>query len=179
VAVQTLSYAIDEQDHVIRVDDGFYRFAEENGWDGAGASLGRSLWDFVAGEGVRRLQRLLLRRIREGVRGGELPFRCDGPEVRREMDIRINSDRTGRIVLFSTRLRAASPRPTRQPVFDPSVPREDGFLQICTWCDRFLVDGEWVEVEVAAKRLQLFLRSEMPQLDHDICPRCSGTLLAA
>jgi len=39
--------------------------------------------------------------------------------------------------------------------------------------------GEWAEVEVAAKRLQLFPRTEMHQLDHDTCPRCSGTLLAA
>jgi hypothetical protein len=105
VTVQTLSYAIDEEDRLIRVDDGYYRFAEENGWDGAGASLGRSLWDFVAGSDVVKLQRLLLRRVREGVRD--------------------------------------------------------------------------VEVEEAAKRLELFRRGELPTLDHGICPRCSGQLLAA
>ncbi len=31
VTVETLSYAIDEEDRLIRVDDGYYRFAEENG----------------------------------------------------------------------------------------------------------------------------------------------------
>jgi hypothetical protein len=180
VAVETLSYAIDDQDRLIRVDEGFYRFAEENGWDGAGASLGRSLWDFVDGHEVKKLQRLLLRRVREGVRGVELPFRCDGPEVTREMDIKIAAGKSGRVVLFSARMRSEEPREEPQPLFDPGVPRDDGdFLPMCAWCDRFLVEGEWVEVEEAAKRLELFRRREMPMLDHGICPECNATLLAA
>jgi hypothetical protein len=179
VTVETLSYAIDDQDRLIRVDEGYYRFAEENGWDGAGASLGRSLWDFVAGHDVKKLQRLLLRRVREGLRDVELPFRCDGPDARREMDVRIAADRTGRVVLFSTRLRAEEKWEEPQPLLDPAVPREDDFLPMCAWCDRFLVEGEWVEVEVAAKRLHLFWRSRLPTLDHGICPQCSGQLLAA
>ena len=179
MTVETLSYAIDDQDRLIKVDDGYYRFAEENGWSGAGGSLGRSLWDFVAGHEVRKLQRLLLRRVRDGVRDVELPFRCDGPDVRREMDIRIAADRTGRVVLFSAHLRSEVAREEPQPLLDPDFPREDDFLPMCAWCDRFLVDGEWVEVEEAARRLELFRRSEMPTLDHGICPQCSGTLLAA
>ena len=180
MTVEALSYAIDEQDRLIRVDDGYYRFAEENGWDGAGDSLGRLLWDFVAGHDVRKLQRLLLRRVRDELHDVELPFRCDSPELRREMDVRITADRSGRVVLFSARLRSEQPRDEPQPLFDPSVPRDDAdFLPMCAWCDRFLVDGEWVEVEEAAKRLQLFRRSELPTLDHGICPRCGGTLLAA
>jgi hypothetical protein len=180
VTVDTLSYAIDDEDRLIRVDDGYYRFAAENGWAGAGDSLGRSIWDFVAGHDVRKLQRLLLRRVREGLRDVELPFRCDGPEVTREMDIRIAADRTGRVVLFSAKLRAEEEREEPQPLLDPGAPRDEGdFLTMCAWCDRFLVDGEWVEVEEAVRRLELFRRATMPELDHGICPECSGQLLAA
>jgi hypothetical protein len=179
VAVEALSYAIDDQDRLIKVDEGYYRFAEENGWDGAGASLGRSLWDFVAGHDVRKLQRLLLRRIREGVRDVELPFRCDSPDLRREMKIRIAADRSGRVVMFSARIDNEEEREQPQPLLDAEVPRGNELLQMCAWCDRFLVDGEWVEVEEAAKRLELFRHSEMPTLDHGICPSCSETLLAA
>ena len=50
---------------------------------------------------------------------------------------------------------------------------------MCAWCDRFLVEGEWVEVEEAAARLQLFLRSELPTISHGICPSCTSVLLAA
>ena len=101
-----LSYAIDEQDHLIKVGEGYYRFAEENGWDGAGSSLGRSLWDYVSGGEMKKLQRLLVRRIRDEVGDVELPFRCDGPNVRREMNIRIVARPGGRVVLFSSRLRS-------------------------------------------------------------------------
>src|SRR5258707_15318357 len=79
MTVETLSYAIDDEDRLIKVDEGYYRFAAENGWEGAGASLGRSLWDFVAGHEVKKLQRLLLRRGAGGVGGGQQPFPCVRP----------------------------------------------------------------------------------------------------
>lgn len=180
MTVETLSYAIDDEDRLIKVDDGYYRFAEENGWEGVGDSLGRSIWDFVAGHEVKKLQRLLLRRVREGVRDVELPFRCDGPEMTREMDIRIAADKSGRVVLFSAKLRTEEQREEPQPLLDPDAPRDESdFLPMCAWCDRFLVDGEWVEVEEAAKRLELFRRARLPELDHGICPQCSGQLMAA
>jgi hypothetical protein len=174
-----LSYAIDEQDRLVRVDEAYYRFAEENGWEEAGSSLGRSLWDYVAGEDLRKVQRLLLRRVRDEVGSVELPFRCDGPEVRREMDIRIAAGRGGRAVLFSARLREEEAREEPMPLLDPEAPRGEELLAMCGWCDRFEVEGEWVEVEEAARRLGLFDRSELPALSHGICAECSELLLAA
>jgi hypothetical protein len=179
MTVESLSYAIDDQDHLIKVDAGYYRFAEENGWDGAGSSLGRSLWDFVAGQEMQKLQRLLLRRIRDEVREVELPFRCDGPDVRREMKIRIVSHSSGRTVMFAAHLDSEESRDEPQPVLDPDAPRGDDLLAMCGWCDRFEVDGEWVEVEEAARRLELFRRSELPALDHGVCSACSRLLLSA
>jgi hypothetical protein len=179
MSTQALSYAIDEHDHLVRVDDGYYRFAEENGWAEAGSSLGRSLWDYVSGRELVKLQRLLVRRIRDEVGDVELPFRCDGPAVRREMDIRIVARPGGRAVLFSARLRSEEEREAPQPLLDPNAPRGDDTLEMCGWCDRFEVDGEWLEVEEAARRLDLFRRSELPALSHGICPDCNQMLLAA
>jgi len=157
VTVETLSYAIDDQDRLIRLDEGFYRFAQENGWKGADSSLGRSLWDFVAGDDVRKLQKMLVRRVRDDVRSVKLPFRCDGPESSREMDIRIIAHSSGHVVLFSAQLRSEEGRERPQPLLDPDAPRDEAdFLPMCAWCDRFLVEGEWVEVEETAKQLELF-----------------------
>ncbi len=179
MTVESLRYAIDEQDRLVKVDEGYYSFAAENGWTEAGSSLGRSLWDYVAGEEMRKLQRMLVRRIREAVGKVELPFRCDGPDVRREMDIQIAAGRGGRAVLFSARLRSEEARSTPQAVLDPAAPRSAETLAMCGWCDRFEVGDEWVEVEEAAKRLGLFERAELPTISHGICPRCSRMLLAA
>ena len=177
-AAAVLSYVIDGEDHLVKVDDGFYRFAEENGWDGAGASLGRSLWDFVAGAELVKLQRMLVRRIRGEARSVELPFRCDGPGVRREMDLRIAANASGRLVAFSARPRREEAREP-QPLLDAGAARGAGTLTMCGWCDRFLVDGEWVEIEEAARRLELFRRAELPAISHGVCPACSEMLLAA
>lgn len=179
MSTQALSYAIDEHDHLIRVDEGYYSFAEENGWEEATTSLGRSLWDYVAGHEMVKLQRLLVRRIRDEVGDVELPFRCDGPEVRREMNIRIVARPGGRVVLFSARMRSEEAWDLPQRLLDPATPRGDEMLEMCGWCDRFEVDGEWVEVEEAARRLELFNKPELPVLSHGICPDCNGMLLAA
>jgi hypothetical protein len=179
MTVETLSYAIDEQDHLVKVDQGYYRFAEENGWNEAATSLGRSLWDYVAGSEMKKIQRMLVRRIRNEIGSVELPFRCDGPGVRREMNIRIVARPGGRAVLFSARLRSEEARETPQPLLDPNFPRGTDTLTMCGWCDRFEVDGEWVEVEEAALRLELFNRPELPALSHGICPDCNEMLLAA
>ena len=176
---RALSYAIDEHDHLIRVDEGYYAFAEENEWHEAGSSLGRSLWDYVAGAELKKLQRLLVRRIRDEVGQVKLPFRCDGPGFRREMDITIAAPPGGRVVLFSTKLRSEKLRDSRQSLLDPAAARGEEILPMCGWCDRFEVDGEWVEVEEAARRLELFNRAELPALSHGICPACNELLLAA
>jgi hypothetical protein len=174
-----LTYAIDHDDRLVKVDEGYYRFGEENGWAEVGASLGRSLWDFVAGDELKKLQRMLLRRLRSEVRSVELPFRCDGPDVRREMNIRIVAHSSGRVVLFAAFMRSEEARDSSQPMLDPTAPRGGETLTMCGWCDRFLIDGEWVEIEVAAARLRLFQRPELPAIDHDICADCSQMLLAA
>jgi hypothetical protein len=174
----TLHYAIDHDDRLIQVDEGFYEFAAANGWDGAGDCLGRTLWDFVAGAEMVKLQRILLRRLRSEVREVELPFRCDSPDVRREMDIRISANASGRLVLFAANSREETPREA-QPLLDPSAPRGDDTIEMCGWCDRFRIDGEWVEIEVAAERLSLFARTELPAISHGICDDCSELLLAA
>ena len=126
-----------------------------------------------------KLQRLLVRRIRDEVGRVELPFRCDGPDVRREMNIKIVARPGGRIVLFSARMRSEEERDLPQRLLDPATPRSDEVLEMCGWCDRFEVDGEWVEVEEAARRLELFNQPELPKLSHGICPDCNQMLLAA
>ncbi len=169
---------IDDEDRLVRVDKGFYRFAAENGWAGAGSSLGRSLWDFVAGEEMRKLQRMLIRRVRGRAGDVELPFRCDSPDARREMDIQIAPSPAGTLVQFKAHLRSEEAREF-QPLLDPEAVRAEETVEMCGWCDRFLVDGEWVEVEEAATRLKLFQRSEPPAISHGVCPGCSEMLMAA
>jgi hypothetical protein len=122
---------------------------------------------------------MLVRRLRREARDVELPFRCDGPGVRREMNLSIAPHSSGRLVLFTARLRSESPRPEFQPLLSAETPRVPWQLIMCGWCDRFLVGGRWVEVEEAAERLGLFQLTELPAISHDVCPSCGEMLLAA
>jgi hypothetical protein len=122
---------------------------------------------------------MLVRRIRGEARSVELPFRCDGPDVRREMDVRIAAHSSGRFVLFSARLRSERPRAKSQPLLSADAPRGEQTLTMCGWCDRFLVGAEWVEVEDAVAQLGLFQRAELPAIGHGLCPDCGEMLMAA
>ena len=122
---------------------------------------------------------MLLRRVRAELGSVDLPFRCDGPGVRREMDIEIAAQSAGRFVRFSARLRHQEQRDRPQPLLSPDVPRSAEILTMCGWCDRFLVEGEWVEVEEAAARLQLFRRAKLPAIGHGLCPDCTRVLAVA
>jgi len=94
------------------------------------------------------------------------------------MRLHIAATASGRAVLFRTSLRSARPRPPHL-LLDPDAERDEEPLEMCGWCDRFLVEGSWVEVEVASDRLDLFRREKLPAISHGICPECDNRLLAA
>jgi hypothetical protein len=127
---------------------------------------------------MRKLQRMVVRRVRDRAEGVTLGFRCDGPQVRREMEIEIVPSSSRRLVAFRTRTRGEQPRKP-QALLDASAPRDKDTIEMCGWCDRFRVGEEWLEVEDAASRLDLFLRGEVPTITHGVCPQCSAGLLAA
>ena len=56
--------------------------------------------------------------------------------------------------------------------------RGAGQVEMCGWCDRFLVDAQWVEVEVASRRLAL-TGARRPAITHGICPDCAQLLASA
>jgi hypothetical protein len=89
---------------------------------------------------------MLVRRLRREARSVDLPFRCDGPEVRRELNLRVAPISSGRLVLFAARLRSEERRSEFQPLLAAATPRTPELLVMCGWCDRFLVGQSWVEV---------------------------------
>lgn len=120
-----------------------------------------------------------MRRVRDEGVELDLPFRCDSPDARREMRLRIGARSAGRFVLFSASMLSEVPRRFPQTLLSAEAPRATEKLVMCGWCDRFLVDEEWVEVEEAARRLELFRRPKLPTIGHGICPECTRLLMAA
>lgn len=139
--------------------------------------LGRPLWDFIGGDEVRHLFRILLSRVRETGRPVTVPFRCDAPELRRWQTLTFRPvPDVERGIDVVVRNVAEEGRPA-VPLLDPTVSRSEEHLVVCAWCRRTRLDEEeWAEVEVAAERLGLFGATDLPAISHGICPDCRGVV---
>lgn len=166
-------HAVDGEGVLSTVNFEWVEFARENGASGLTreAVIGRALWDFMAGRETRHISRLLLESALKKGCGIKVPYRCDSPGLCRFMEMEI-IPAGGGLVEFRSKILRTAPR---EPVFliDPSAPRSDEFLTICSWCRRARVAGRWVELDVAVKDLDLFSTVSLPQLTHGICQDCS------
>jgi hypothetical protein len=167
-----LWYVIDGDDRLVQASTGYFDFAARNDLPEADLALGDPLWDSVSGESVRAVQKALVRRVRRSGMTVVLPFRCDGPEVRREQLLTIGPAEDGEMIVFMTQVVAERQRP-RQPLFDRRRQRAKRTVVMCSWCDRVEEGSAWVEVEQAALALGLSGGGAMPRISYDLCDRCA------
>ncbi len=117
---------------------------------------------------------VLLKKVRERQKPVTVQFRCDGPTVRRFMELELRPLEEGAVHLTGRLLREES-RP-HVALFANEVPRSGEFLIVCGWCKMVQVDDSWLEAEDAITRLRLFDGDVLPQLSHGICPACNERL---
>lgn len=167
-----ISYVIDAEDRLVSVSDGWTSFARMNHGEALSPEkvIGHSLWEFIADEPTRELYADVLARVRAGTET-DLILRCDGPELRRLIEIMVAQQMDG-MVRFRTVLLASKPRPL-QRLFDRATPRSTRHIMVCSWCEKVNVDIEkWFEVEAAMDYLHLNEEVELPVLDPVVCPEC-------
>lgn len=170
-------YEVDAADRIRSVDAAWVRFARENGAAVADPAevLGRSVFDFIEGGEVRHLYGLLFRAARTRRRPIRLPFRCDAPDRRRFMELRIEPGAAGGLSLAASLL-FEEPRPAVR-LLDAQAPRSAELVALCSWCKRVrTAPGVWQEIEDAVRALGLFDEASMPGLTHGICAPCEDAL---
>ena len=166
-----LSYVLDAANLVVEIEGPWDEFAAANGCPELtrAAVLGRSLFDFVTGADAREVVGLLLARARDAG-SFDVGFRCDAPTRRRFMRLELRPEPCGRVRSSSQLVREES-RPA-QPLLDPTIPRTDAMLMICSWCKKVLVGDSWSEIEEAAREPTFLEADAFPRLTHGICPSC-------
>ena len=167
-----MHYLIDADDRIVFVSGDWDLFAEENEASEVKTAkiVNRSLWQFVTEKTTRAVYTEVLKSVRAG-RKAEFTMRCDGPSVRRLLEISLKPLPAGEVE-FTTRVLATKER-APQPLLSRSAPRSDRKVNMCAWCDRVQVGpDEWREVEDAAEPLQLGTAAAMPRLSHAVCPHC-------
>jgi len=170
-------WTIDRKDVITSVGADWDAFADENDASSlCGASVvGRSLFDFIAGEQTQRIYQWLLTRVRALDAPILVPFRCDSPDMRRRMRLEIRPLRN-RGIEFRGVFLAADFRPYLQ-LLARNAPHSEPLLFSCSFCLRLRVsDREWIEAEDAVVRMGLLTREETPRLAYGVCPACNTSL---
>lgn len=164
-------YRVNAKDEIDFISEDWDRFAAANGGESIFSEkvLHRPIWDFITDLSTQDIYRTLMQKARAG-RPIQFTFRCDAPWRRRFLEMTILG-KGGGAVEFRTRTLMEQERPA-QVLLDADVDRTDELLRSCSWCKKFLVGNEWVEVEEAIQRLRLFQRRRLPSITHGICDAC-------
>ncbi len=173
-------YAVDASDRIVSVSQLWLAFARENGAPELSeqAVIGRSLWDFIAGDETTRLYRAIFQRVRSTTPRVVVPFRCDSPTLRRHMRLEIHRGPDDGIRLDGVLEQVELTEQLN--VLDPIFPRSDNLLTMCSCCKRAMIEPVgWLEIEQAAARLHLFEQDQAPRIRQTICPACQATAYAA
>ncbi len=169
-----ITYDVDAADIIRAVGGDWARNAAQHGGAHPEAVIGHRLWDFVEGATTRHMYHNLASRVRERAEAIEFPYRCDSPNVRRDMRMRMVPLPDGWIHFESRTVGVSNWRPV------PPVPQAGrptaGLLQICSWCKRGLLDGLWVEPEVLVAAYGMLLDTGEQLISHAICPSCVESL---
>jgi hypothetical protein len=170
---QTYRYELDAGDVIRAVDHWWLAFASENGAAHLNEAtvVGRPLWDFISDDPTQQLYRELHERVRTMGHAIDVPFRCDSPTLRREMQLTIHRGENGVLLYESKLLKTAVQQ--RLPQLSHSRERSNAFLTMCSCCKRSLLEPKgWLEMEEIALRLRLYDQPSVPGLRYTVCPRC-------
>ncbi len=164
---------IDAADRIVHVNDAWLAFARENTAPQltAASVLNQPIWRFIQGQETIYLYKQIFGRVRAGESPVKFPFRCDSPDCRRFMEMKLSLLSGDAIQFISHILREE----WRQPVdlLDASRDRSGEFLKICSWCKKIYIPGQgWGEIEAAIEPLDLFGHHSMPRMTHTICDSC-------
>lgn len=170
-------YVVDERNIILEVSENWQTFADRNAAGGLtrASVVGKPLLDFFEGSETRHLYEILMDKARRTNQKLVIPFRCDGPCVRRYMKLSIVPMKDGKLEFTSLCAREES-RPVIQ-LLDTSIERSDGSIELCSWCKSVKAGEKWIEVEPAIYRLNLFQTTPLPKLNHSICSSCEDMLM--
>ncbi len=144
---ETNTYWLDEALRITAVSDRWDQFAQNNDGEQALGTLikGRSLWDFVIDDVTRMWLEVLIKVARMRQEQVERPYRCDSPDLKRYMLMRItpeaqNSLRVDHILVSTApRTRSVHIRFAGTAKHLPLTHRR------CSMCGRIASDNAWLE----------------------------------
>jgi hypothetical protein len=167
MADTTNTYWLDEHRRIVAVAGSWEAFAHENGGLGLGPAelVGRPIWGFITDATTRMWFEVLLNTAELRASPIERPYRCDSPELRRYMVMRVVPESRSRLRVEHELVRT---EPRRVPTHIEHVQSGHGGLVHvrCSMCGRVRERGTWREPDEQTEgpaRLQVV---------YTVCPDC-------
>lgn len=158
------SYEICGQDRVVSVENGDCGHTEP-------AMLNRRLWDLISDGNVADIYRALVQRVRAERRTIHFRFRCDEPDMRRDLEMTMEPlDCDG--IRFSSRRLGAEPQSPKEFFRRHSQAPRD--VDLCRCCGAVRVAEQWSPVDMGLKALGLFAEDIQFRTRPTVCPQCRG-----
>ena len=173
-SAKKFEYRVDGDDRIAEVSSSWLAFAQENGaHELTEASIvGHDLWDFISGEEAIELYRKIHARVRGRDQVVVIPFRCDSPTIRRDMQLIVSGDTDDDYVHYTSNIVRASTQPYLA-LLDSTRIRQDARLWMCSCCKKVLLEPDgWIDIEEFSDRIQLNARRILPQCHHTLCSTC-------
>ncbi len=166
-----VNYWLDKTWRICRTCDAWDGFARENNGRNMERErvIGRSIWQFIQGDATRMWLDALVSHARLTERMVVRDYRCDSPDLKRYMEMRIEPG-AGGMVCLKHRLVKTEPMAPRV-AYEAAPKGAQAICFRCSICNRVQVKGRWMEGDVAVEK---GLLAEMfnPRVAYGVCPDC-------
>jgi hypothetical protein len=166
-------YWVDISDVIVDISPGWDIFARQNNAPELDVRrvVGRNLLDFISGDATKMYVRTLIQSVRLLRRPIIRTYRCDSPDTRREMEMRITLEGTGlirwehRILQEQTLCQRLDFKVVQTPT--PPTPK---YVVRCSVCNRLKAPQGWSEPDYAPS-LPSEPDGKIPVI-YGVCPEC-------
>lgn len=177
ISSNTIVYVLDQEDQIISVSGTWDEFASENDGKDVYASevCGKLIWDFVGGETTRMWLTTVFQIARLRDSTIERLYRCDSPELKRHMLMRIVPDSGGQLRIEHEMLSAEE---RTHPVFiQYAAEKTVATIRFrCSICGRVKDSDHWLEpdnINPTSTKVNPIL------VEYTVCEDCRAAITGA
>ena len=168
----TIAYLLDNDNNILEVGGPWDEFANENGGENTTteAVLGQTIWKFIEGDITRLWLKSAFQHARLKANPIERPYRCDSPDIKRFMLMRITPRTDGALRIEHTLIREEK----REKPVHIKTGNADSIYKVrarCSFCGRVKDNELWEEPRSEHARAS----SEIIVM-YSICEDCQLTL---
>lgn len=171
----SVSYRLDASDRIVHVDSEWDAFALSNGATRLQGDLvrGRWIWDLISDPDVQRLYAPLFRSVRERSMPVSFPFRCDAPNAKRFMRMRVVPQSDSGLLIESVVERVEAR--AFDPLYRQRLLGMAQMVQFCSHCNCVATPEGWLELQAGIG--EVLATAEFPvRVSYSYCPDCRAQL---